>query len=211
MPKSLPPPKLRIILLSRLEVYAGDLFKLEADNYSEYKSKAEYPAWLSRLMDRVIARVFNTIQILERAKEPATLAYHGVTDDEVRADLRLFLLEVANTYIWDRPSPQVLTEAAQPAAQASVQPTAPVPYPEPLAQQLRELRDECDITAETMAEALGVDPRSIYKHLAGQTVPRRNHIDAYEKLFSERLNRPVILKRSVKGQRIKSKRSVKGQ
>ena len=51
---------------------------------------------------------------------------------------------------------------------------------------------------QKMAEALGIDPRSIYRHLAGQTVPRRNHIATYEKLFSERLNRPVTLKQSGK-------------
>jgi DNA-binding XRE family transcriptional regulator len=64
--------------------------------------------------------------------------------------------------------------------------------------QIKRLQNECGISAEKMAEAVGIDPRSIYKHLAGQTVPRRNHITAYEKLFSERLNRPVSLRKSVK-------------
>jgi len=66
-----------------------------------------------------------------------------------------------------------------------------------LSAQIRRLQNECGISAEEMAEALGIEPRSIYKHLAGQTVPRRNHLAAYEKLFSERLNKSVTLRKSV--------------
>jgi hypothetical protein len=111
-PKSLPPPKLRALLLNRLEVYAGELFKLEADQYSEFKNRAEYPAWLSRLADRVIARVFSRVEILERANKPATLAYHGLTDDEVRASLSKELWEIGTYYTWKDSSPQVPAEAA---------------------------------------------------------------------------------------------------
>ena len=68
-----------------------------------------------------------------------------------------------------------------------------------IGKQIKRLQEECGITAEEMAEALDVVPRSIYKHLAGKTVPRRNHIAAYEKLFSERLKRSVTLKKSIKG------------
>jgi hypothetical protein len=205
------PPKLPRQLVNNLIWYASELFKTEADNYGEFRRDGRYAAWIERLADRIVKRVLAAVERIERGNFIATLKYHGVSETEMEKSLRDALRDIGNSYAWKDSNSQIKIEAAQPAAQASVQPTAPVPYPEPLAQQLRDLRDECDITAETMAEALGVDPRSIYKHLAAQTVPRRNHIDAYEKLFSERLNRSVILKRSVKGQRIKSKRSVKSQ
>lgn len=206
-PKSLPAPRLRAMLLNRLEVYAGDLFKLEADQYGEFKNRADYPAWLSRLADRVIARVFSRIEILERANEPSTLAYHGLTDDEIRADLSKMLWDIGNYYTWQDSGPQVPAQSVQPMASTTAPQSEALAAALTIAQQLKALQRECDISAEKMAEALGVDPRSIYKHLAGQTVPRRDHIAAYEKLFSEHLNRSVILKRSVKSQRIKSKRS----
>ena len=206
-PTSLPAPKLRVMLLNRLEVYAGDLFKLEADQYSEFKSRADFPAYLSRLGDRVIARVFKTIEILERANSPATLAYHGLTDDEIRADLKRMLWDMGNYYIWQDVGSQASTQTVQSVTPTTAQQPAPVPISLTIAQQLKDLQRECDISAEKMAEALGVDPRSIYKHLAGQTVPRRDHVAAYENLFSERLKRSVILKRSVKSQITKSKRS----
>ena len=141
LPKSLPSPKLRGLLLNRLEVYAGELFKLEADNYTEYRNREEYPSWLSKLGDRVIERVFNRIAILERANEPATLAHHGLTDDEIRAGLSGMLREVANTYVWKDADPQV--RAGAPSIQPATIVEAPAPDAEspPKPTQREELRD----------------------------------------------------------------------
>jgi hypothetical protein len=122
----LPPPKLRARLLNRLQVYAGELFKLEADQYSEFKNDPRYPAWLSRLADRVIARIFKTIEILERANEPATLAYHELTDDDIRAGLRQLLWEIANHYNWKDSGPYAQVEIAKREPVPKVEP-APKP------------------------------------------------------------------------------------
>ncbi len=199
-PKFLPAPKLREMLLNRLRVYAGDLFKLEADQYSEYKTKPEYPAWLSKLADRVIARVFNTVEILERAKEPATLAYHALTDDEIRGGLKLFLLEIENGYVWEGASSPIQTEAQQP--QMSV-PPPPIsaPLTRSIAQQIKDLQDESRMTAEAMAESIRLDPRNVFRHLSGDSTPRAKNIAAYEKLFTDKLGRPIRLETSGKRQR----------
>jgi hypothetical protein len=75
------------------------------------------------------------------------------------------------------------------------QPTLAPSSPASLADQIKRLKDECDITAEELAEALGVVPRSIFKHLAGTTIPRRGHLAAYERLFTARLQRTVTFQK----------------
>jgi predicted transcriptional regulator len=55
------------------------------------------------------------------------------------------------------------------------------------------LRVECSLSVEDLAAVLEVAPRSVYKHLSDRVVPRRSHITAYEKLFSDNLHRKVIL------------------
>jgi DNA-binding XRE family transcriptional regulator len=65
-----------------------------------------------------------------------------------------------------------------------------------ISSQLKKLQAECDITAEKIAEHIGVEPRSIYRHLSGKATPRRNHIAAYEKLFAEKTGRPIRLTKS---------------
>jgi hypothetical protein len=117
------------------------LFRLEADQYTEYKSKAEYPAWLSKLADRVIERVFNRIEILERANEPATLTYHGLTDDEIRAGLSGMLREVVNSYVWKSAGPQVRAEAPQIQSAKIVEVPTSDAESSPKPTQREELRD----------------------------------------------------------------------
>ena len=65
---------------------------------------------------------------------------------------------------------------------------------EGLGSQLKRLRVECGLLVEELAAVLQVDPRAVYKHLSDKSVPRRSHLAAYEKLFSEKLSRPVTLK-----------------
>ena len=63
----------------------------------------------------------------------------------------------------------------------------------PLNQQIKQLMKDCRLTAEKLAEAIHLDPRNVYRHLAGKTGLRDSTIDAYEKFFSERLGRHVRL------------------
>lgn len=61
-----------------------------------------------------------------------------------------------------------------------------------LAEQIRKLRDEARMTNEELAEQINLGLRSLYRHLSG-TPPRARQIAAYEKLFSEKLARKVLL------------------
>jgi hypothetical protein len=66
-----------------------------------------------------------------------------------------------------------------------------------VAQQIDALRSECRMTVEELATALDIEPRSIYRHLSNKAKPRQRQIAAYERLFSERLERSVRLETSV--------------
>src|SRR5271166_4713483 len=61
----------------------------------------------------------------------------------------------------------------------------------PLSQQIRQLMEDCRLTAEELAEAIDLDPRNVYRHLAGKSGLRNSTIGAYEKFFSEKLGRHV--------------------
>jgi DNA-binding XRE family transcriptional regulator len=69
-----------------------------------------------------------------------------------------------------------------------------------ISSQIDDLRNECRMTVEDLADALDVTPRSIYRHLSGEADPRSRQIAAYEKLFSEKLAKPIRLNTSVKRQ-----------
>jgi hypothetical protein len=71
---------------------------------------------------------------------------------------------------------------------------------QPIAVQLKKLSDECRMTVEEVAEAVAVEPRSVYRHLSGEAIPRKRQLAAYERVFTEKLKRPIRLKTSGKRQ-----------
>ena len=208
--KPIPPePKRPDALRSVITAYARNLFSAEAARYPVDSSLENH---LARLEERITERVLRTITALEAAGNTrfrnASLAHHGLSIQQMRdtasGEIKLAI---------DGRIAQVSTKPkieAIPAHSASRESTDSV---EPLSEQIDRLRNECDVSAEKIAEFLHVVPRSIYKHLAGQTVPRREHIEAYQRLFSERLKRPVALKvqRKVRKRARVAKKSEKGQ
>jgi hypothetical protein len=77
-----------------------------------------------------------------------------------------------------------------------------------LPEQIKKLRDEARLTNEELADEINLEPRSLYRHLSG-TPPRARHIAAYEKVFSEKLARKILLQNVIKtsGKRhVKSRR-----
>jgi DNA-binding XRE family transcriptional regulator len=62
-----------------------------------------------------------------------------------------------------------------------------------VSKQIDDLREECRLTVEELAEAVGLSARSVYRHLSGDANPRKRHLNAYERIFSARLKRDVRL------------------
>jgi hypothetical protein len=71
-----------------------------------------------------------------------------------------------------------------------VQPSVPG---DTIAAQLQRLRKECNWSAGRLAEAVKFDPRTVTRHLSGETVPHLRNISAYERVFSNRLKRQVVI------------------
>lgn len=136
-------PRTPMNLLGALQAYASMLFKCEADQYGQFQQNPNYAPWLEKVEDRVIARVFRTIAAMEEASKPASLGYHGLTDDEITQGLGRVLFEIRNSYIWTVPpseSPRALNltiDASYAAATPSVEPEV-LPMPP----QMKESRDE---------------------------------------------------------------------
>ncbi|MGO8720054.1 MAG: helix-turn-helix domain-containing protein [Acidobacteriaceae bacterium] len=192
IPPSIPvPPQLPLQFLHILRTYASVLFKTEADQYQQFRDHRNYSPWLSRLADRTLMRVLESVEKIDQDDSSALLGYHGVTRPEMEKALRDTLTGMVHHYTWIAANPATAPEPPKSDVVLEAHETPD----ESIGKQIKRLQQECDITAEAIAEYLSVVPRSIYKHLAGQTIPRRKHIAAYERLFSERLNRSVTLQK----------------
>lgn len=86
--------------------------------------------------------------------------------------------------------------SSQAQLDSSVSPANPA-FPGSIGEQIRQLREECLFTNEQLAEALGVDRRSVVRHISGDNLPSKQHISKYQKLFSTRLRKEVRLKTSL--------------
>lgn len=189
------PPQAPRHLLSQIQWYADMLFKVEADQYAQFRDDGRYPAWLSRLGDRVIARVISALEKLEEAdKNTLILGYHGLIKPDIVKHLQTVLREIIQQYEQGRaPGQRNDVAPSAPTVERPETSRASEPERESVAEQLKRLQIECRLTGQAMADELGIDLRSIFRHLAGKALPRKMHLAAYEKLFSERLGRNVIL------------------
>jgi hypothetical protein len=71
----------------------------------------------------------------------------------------------------------------------------PSPPEETIAEQLKRLRGECGLTIPKLAELVHIDPRTVDRHLAGESTPYPRNISAYERVFSTNLKRQVLIKK----------------
>src|ERR1019366_6597537 len=64
--------------------------------------------------------------------------------------------------------------------------------PKDAGQEINRLREECRLTIEDLAEAIGAAPRTVQRHLAGKNRPLPRFVAAYEHVFSRLLKRKVV-------------------
>jgi hypothetical protein len=62
--------------------------------------------------------------------------------------------------------------------------------------QLRALRKESHLEFEELAEALDVEPRSVYRHFSGESLPHGKHLAKYQEIFSEKIGRKVLISKT---------------
>ncbi|MGA7343876.1 MAG: helix-turn-helix transcriptional regulator [Terracidiphilus sp.] len=202
-------------VLEYARTYAIDFYDLYYNYYSQFPDYREHwqPASAAFALQRVLhcLRNFSAIEtyleldrshvdritrtISDRAKsikkpeanhialtgkQAAAFARAGI-DMASASPLLLMLHEQAN-----RTSDQL--PQARPAIPASS---------ESIGEQIRQLREECLLTNEQLAEALDVDRRSVVRHISGDNRPSKQHIAKYQEIFSARLGKEVRLKTSL--------------
>jgi len=73
--------------------------------------------------------------------------------------------------------------------------TSPTPAKaETVGAQIQRLRVECDLKEEALAEHIGIDIRSVQRHLASEQLPRALTLRKYEKTFPKLLNRQIVIR-----------------
>jgi DNA-binding transcriptional ArsR family regulator len=195
-PKS--PNKLRRVLA----LYAECSFENEA---AYYPSDPQSLHWLAKLTDRITARILNTVTQVEKAGSPrdVSLQHHGLTESDMREAISNTLSERVKARFIATGTDQIKADIAsllrntktQPAVAATASgPTENTHIFDALSEQIDDLRNECRWTVEELAEVIDVAPRSVYRHLSGEATPRKRQVAAYEKAFSDKLKRPVLLK-----------------
>jgi hypothetical protein len=85
-------------------------------------------------------------------------------------------------------------ETEQPAMPKAKAPLL-TPKDESVADQLRRLREESRITEEQLAENVGLNTRTVQRHLADDSIPYARHLTGYERVFSKLLKREVIIRK----------------
>jgi hypothetical protein len=197
-PPQPPMPKQPLRLCKILVRYADELFQME---YTFYYDAPDAAVWSSSLAARVEQLVVDNVDRI------GDLTFHA-THDQMRTAMREGLLEIYGALIaplTPDPVPQSPAVIVIPEASPKVQ----------MAEQIMALFKEVGLVNESglavkdVATALGVRPKSVYRHIDGDAYPREGHLDAYEKFFSEALGRPITLKRQkriIRTSRLGSKR-----
>lgn len=64
---------------------------------------------------------------------------------------------------------------------------------ETIGSQIRRLREECRWTIEELAEAIGIDERTVRRHESAEAKPQPRVLGSYERVFSKKLERKIVI------------------
>jgi hypothetical protein len=150
-PDTLSPTKTPVLLRNELTMYAGALFRLEADQYP--KNDGNYAAWLVTLSNRITARILHAVEELEASEGTGKLSYHGLSVDAMREGLQVFLALVVFEYAGI--SMPILPPTAQRKAQKA--------SAEPETESNPEVARRAALLAEYKAATRNVSNKRIYE------------------------------------------------
>jgi DNA-binding transcriptional ArsR family regulator len=145
--------------------------RVQIDYYSSLPGY--HPIWIAHILKRTIDSMIALFPVF-------------TSGEQFRGEL----IRTATDYLRSRP-----LNFPKPKLELKSGNTAP-----PINEQLEVLRKECRMTVEDLAEGIGLTPRSVYRHLSGEAVPRARQVAAYEKLFSKRFGKLVNIETSLKRQ-----------
>jgi hypothetical protein len=93
------PPPAPETLLGQIRGYANMLFKVEADQYGEFRNHEQYQRWLAHLAERVVLKVMTALERLDEGDPDALLlSYHGLSKSDVEEQMREAMFAMASAY-----------------------------------------------------------------------------------------------------------------
>jgi len=113
------------------------------------------------------------------------LRWEGLNEHKVKSILRNPMLAKRGELGLMKADGRIATTAA-----SGIQP--PV-VPRSVAEQIDALRIESDFTIERLAALVNLEPRTVQRHIAGETTPNARLIFRYENAFSKALKRQVVI------------------
>ena len=173
--------------------YAIEIFKTIRNFYSaKFGYRAE---WLPKI---VVEAEFRAVMVYKRHRKQdlgqiardAVMHYLRTTSINERARSEFNAAFPAADHV---SNPQIASEKKSELS-------AHTDVPETLGEQLKHLLNEGRIRPEDIAEEIEIEPRNVYRHLAGETYPSLSNLGKYEKALSKHLSRPIKLPTSAKRQ-----------
>jgi hypothetical protein len=144
----------------------------------------------ARAMMRVFRAEFSRLGIRDRQ-------YRQIMHDEIDSASSSLQLSGAQRRLLENES---FFQEDQPAHRAPVTTSPPPAKPtgkaESVAVQIDRLRRECQLPADDLAEKVGMDIRTVRRHLNGGAIPHDRNIWAYQRVFSKLLNRQVVINKT---------------
>jgi hypothetical protein len=66
---------------------------------------------------------------------------------------------------------------------------------ESVGRQINRYREDCRMTIEDLGENIGLDARTVQRHVADACIPFARNLTAYERVFSKLLNKEIVIKK----------------
>jgi hypothetical protein len=201
-----------------LHRYASSLFDCEAKFYGQHVSdETELREWLEGLAASVAAEM-----VAELSAAPGGMnGFHCSVEEQqttiseaVEERVEYWVAESRNRPIptvpppgakgWKPPAAEPITPLSGRGSGSPLAPPQPIretgtplQNPQPpersIGGQLEALRVECDLTQQKLSDELGMELRTVQRHLSGESRPSRRAVASYEKYFSKRLNTKVVI------------------
>lgn len=214
------PPKRASEFYLILSNYSTQVFLLEAAAYPRFPPHPHFRNWLINLAQRVEDHVIGVVNDIKASDHEKDFSYHGVAEDEMRKTIRQRLEEEMKyrfplEFPRSSPLPQLsmklkpaelrkigidpentnplLQEVVADASRDRGASPAPEKTERGFGEELDRLLREARKSPEYIAEKIGVDPTTVYRHKSGKYSPTRTTVGKYEKALSGILGYDVRL------------------
>lgn len=214
------PPKRASEFYLILSNYSTEVFFIEANRYPRYPPNPHSRNWLVNLTQRTEDHVIKVVEDIEGVDPEKDFSYHGVTQDEMRNTIRHRLeKEMKDHFPTEfprvsapplrpprKPTPDelrrigidpanmspLLHEVIEQQTNVAVSSASPPKTPS-FGEELDRFLNEARKSAEWIAEKIGVDPTTVYRHKSGKLSPTRTRVGEYERVLSGVLGYDVKL------------------